>query len=47
MFDIKVHTGAKCAIVISEINTEYLKETSTAIAKNKFRYSDTVSIDVL
>ena len=47
MFDIKVHTGAKCAIAISEINTEYLKETSTAIAKNKFRYSDTVSIDVL
>ena len=47
MFDIKVCTGAKCAVAISEINTNYLKENSTAIAKNKFRYSDTVSIDVL
>ncbi len=47
MFDIKVCTGAKCAVAISEINTNYLKENSTAVAKNKFRYSDTVSIDVL
>ena len=47
MFDIKVCTGAQCAVAITEIDTHYLNETSTSIAKNKFRYSDTVSIDVL
>ena len=47
MFDIKVCTGAQCAVAITEIDTHYLNEMSTSIAKNKFRYSDTVSIDVL
>lgn len=47
MFDIKVCTGAQCAVAITEIDTHYLNETSTSVAKNKFRYSDTVSIDVL
>ena len=47
MFDIKVCTGAQCAIAISEIDGNYLSESSNNVAKNKFRYSDTVSIDVL
>lgn len=47
MFDIKVCTGAKCAVTITETVGDYLPESSTATAKNKFRYSDTVSIDVL
>ena len=47
MFDIKVCTGAQCAIAISEIDGNYLSESSNSVAKNKFRYSDTVSIDVL
>lgn len=47
MFDIKVCTGAQCAITISEIDGNYLSESSNSVAKNKFRYSDTVSIDVL
>ena len=45
--DIKVCTGAQCAIAISEIDGNYLSESSNSVAKNKFRYSDTVSIDVL
>lgn len=47
MFDIKVCTGAQCAVTITEVDTHYLNESSTSVAKNKFRYSDTVSIDVL
>lgn len=47
MFDIKVCTGAQCAVTITEVDGNYLNETSTATAKNRFRYSDTVSIDVL
>lgn len=47
MFDIKVCTGAQCAVKITEVVGDYLNESSTATAKNKFRYSDTVSIDVL
>lgn len=47
MFDIKVCTGTKCAVNITEIVGDYLPESSTSTAKNKFRYSDTVSIDVL
>lgn len=47
MFDIKVCTGAQCAVKITEVVGDYLSESSTATAKNKFRYSDTVSIDVL
>lgn len=47
MFDIKVCTGAQCAVTITEVGGDYLNESSTATAKNRFRYSDTVSIDVL
>lgn len=47
MFDIKVCAGAQCAVKITEVAGDYLNESSTATAKNKFRYSDTVSIDVL
>ena len=47
MFDIKVCAGAQCAVKITEVAGAYLNESSTATAKNKFRYSDTVSIDVL
>lgn len=45
--NIKVYTGTKCEITVEELDKEYLAESSTVIAKNKFRYSDTISIDVL
>lgn len=48
---IKVCTEEKCAITVSEnINTNdkgYLPSTSNVVAKNRFRYQDTISIDVL
>lgn len=48
---IKVCTNDNCKVIIlDETGTGengYLPESSTAIVKNRFKYSDTVSIDVL
>lgn len=47
--EINVCTRTNCTVVVEEAIQEggYLPESSTAIVKNKFRYKDTVSIDVL
>ena len=42
---LNVCTKSDCSILISEVEGEYL--VSDSIAKNKFKYSDTISIDLL
>lgn len=44
--NIKIITDNHCKVVIED-RTEYLKESSNAISKGEFRYSDTTSILVL
>lgn len=48
---IKVCTEEKCAVAVLDISqvgdNGYLPESSTATVKNRFRYQDTISIDVL
>lgn len=43
---IKVSTGAKCSVTVLDVSDkEYLSTTATV--KNRFRYEDTISIDLL
>lgn len=44
--NIKVTTNDSCKITIQD-NTTYLPETFTGVAKNNFKRSDTISVDVL
>lgn len=44
--DININTCDGCKVIIQD-NSEYLPETSTKINKGKFKFSDTISIDVL
>ena len=44
--NINIQTNGSCGVVIQD-NTEYLPEESTGIVKGKFKYSDTVSVDIL
>ena len=44
--NINIQTNDNCSVVIQDI-TEYLPEESTGTVKSKFKYSDTVSIDIL
>ena len=44
--NINVTTNEGCKVVISDIST-YLAEDFSGIVKGKFKYSDTISIDVL
>lgn len=45
ILDINVCTSPRCAVIIYDKSVDYLTEASTA--KNKFRYQDTVSVDLL
>lgn len=44
--NINIQTNGSCSVVIQD-TTEYLPEGSTGTVKGKFKYSDTVSVDVL
>ena len=44
--NINVTTSDNCKIMVSDIST-YLAEDFSGTVKGKFKYSDTVSIDVL
>lgn len=44
---IKICTNYNCSVNIQEDNTWYLPEDTTESIKDKFKYSDTLSIDVL
>lgn len=43
---INITTSDSCKVIIQD-NSEYLPETYVGTVKNRFKYSDTVSIDVL
>lgn len=43
---INITTSDSCKVIVQD-NSEYLPETYTGIVKNRFKYSDTVSVDVL
>lgn len=49
--DIKICTNNSCKIIVSDVtsvqNSGYLPEESNVTVKNRFRYSDTYSIDIL
>ena len=44
--NIKITTSDSCKVTIQDLST-YLPEDSTILAKHEFKYSDTLSIDVL
>ena len=44
--NINITTSNKCKIVVQDVST-YLAEDFSGIVKGKFKYSDTISIDVL
>lgn len=44
--NINIQTNGSCSVVVQD-NTEYLPEESTGTVKGKFKYSDTVSVDIL
>lgn len=44
--NINITTSDKCKIVVQDVST-YLAEDFSGIVKGKFKYSDTISIDVL
>ena len=44
--NINITTSDKCKIVVQDVST-YLAEDFSRIVKGKFKYSDTISIDVL
>lgn len=44
--NINIQTNENCSVVIQD-TTEYLPEEFTGTVKGKFKYSDTVSVDVL
>ena len=44
--NINITTSNKCRIVVQDVST-YLAEDFSGIVKGKFKYSDTISIDVL
>ena len=44
--NINIITSNKCKIVVQDVST-YLAEDFSGIVKGKFKYSDTISIDVL
>lgn len=44
--NINITTSDKCKIVVQDVST-YLTEDFSGIVKGKFKYSDTISIDVL
>ena len=43
---IKVTTSDSCKVIVQDLS-EYLPEDQTGIVKGKFKYSDTISIDIL
>lgn len=45
--EIKVDTDKKCKLTIKDKKVDYLPETSLVAVKDKFKYSDTVSISML
>ena len=44
--NINIQTNGSCSVVINDI-TEYIPEESTGTVKGKFKYSETVSVDIL
>lgn len=48
---VTISTGGKCEVSVTDVtgvsSTGYLPEDSTATVKGRFKYSDTVSIDLL
>lgn len=44
--NINIQTSGSCSVVVQDISN-YLPEESTGTVKGKFKYSDTVSVDVL
>lgn len=44
--NINITTNDCCKVIIQD-NSEYLPETFTGIVKGKFKFSDTISVDVL
>ena len=47
--EVKIHICANesCKVVVKDLTTDYQEESNTNSNYGKFRYSDTVSIDVL
>lgn len=43
---IKITTSDSCKVIVQDLS-QYLPESQTGIVKGKFKYSDTISIDVL
>ena len=44
--NINVITNDNCRVIIKDLS-EYLPENFSGIAKGKFKFSDTIAIDVL
>lgn len=45
--EINICTNHSCKVIVKESKGDYLPEDSTIAAKNRFKFSDTVSIDLL
>ena len=45
--EINICTANSCKIIIKESKGDYIPENSAVIVKNRFKFSDTVSIDLL
>ena len=45
--EINICTANSCKIIIKESKGDYISEDSTNVVKNRFKFSDTVSIDLL
>ncbi|MGM9531663.1 hypothetical protein, partial [Intestinibacter sp.] len=45
--EINICTNHSCKVIVKESKGDYLPEDSTIAAKNRFKFSDTVAIDLL
>ena len=45
--EINICTNYSCKVIVKESKGDYIPEDSTIAAKNRFKFSDTVSIDLL
>ena len=45
--EINICTNHSCKVIVKESKGDYIPEDSTIAAKNRFKFSDTVSIDLL
>ena len=45
--EINICTANSCKVIVKESKGDYLPEDSTVAVKNRFKFSDTVSIDLL